>query len=134
MSKKRSAHSNGGWAWKPPYARDDIYTRGPYRGKLSAKAEKRLRKRLARLRGDPTAAHPFYDSDRWKQLRYRILRRDGAKCVVCGRGAKQGVILQVDHIKPRSLYPALEWAEDNLQVMCRDCNQGKSNTDTRDWR
>ena len=32
-----------------------------------------------------------------------ILERDGYKCVICGRGYKDGVELQVDHIKPRNL-------------------------------
>ncbi|HPP87875.1 MAG TPA: HNH endonuclease signature motif containing protein [bacterium] len=30
-----------------------------------------------------------------------ILERDGFKCVVCGRGRKDGVELHVDHIKPK---------------------------------
>ena len=30
-----------------------------------------------------------------------ILERDGFKCVVCGRGLKDGVELHVDHIKPK---------------------------------
>jgi len=30
-----------------------------------------------------------------------ILERDGYKCVVCGKGRKEGVDLQVDHIKPK---------------------------------
>jgi 5-methylcytosine-specific restriction endonuclease McrA len=42
--------------------------------------------------------------------------------------------MHVDHIKPRSKYPALELAEDNLQVLCELCNIGKSNTNETDWR
>ena len=30
-----------------------------------------------------------------------IMKRDGYRCVVCGRGIKDGVDLQVDHIKPK---------------------------------
>lgn len=139
MSKRlwSSLRGNGGWAWKPPYAVESNlpHRRRTYKQELARarKKAKRLSKRLAKLEGKKQP-HPFYDSERWRNLRYRILRRDGARCVVCGRGYKQGVILHVDHIKPRSLYPALEWSEDNLQVLCADCNLGKSNTDTRDWR
>lgn len=32
-----------------------------------------------------------------------ILKRDEYRCVVCGRGIKDGVELQVDHIKPKDL-------------------------------
>ncbi len=33
----------------------------------------------------------------------KILKRDGYKCVICGKGKKDGVELQVDHIKPKDL-------------------------------
>jgi predicted restriction endonuclease len=32
-----------------------------------------------------------------------ILKRDEYKCVICGKGAKEGIDLQVDHIKPKEL-------------------------------
>ena len=32
-----------------------------------------------------------------------ILQRDGYACVICGKGEKDGVDLQVDHIKPKEL-------------------------------
>ena len=32
-----------------------------------------------------------------------ILKRDQYKCVICGRGKKEGVELHVDHIKPKDL-------------------------------
>ena len=34
----------------------------------------------------------------------QILERDGYKCVICGKGKKDGIDLQVDHIKPKDLY------------------------------
>lgn len=33
----------------------------------------------------------------------KILERDGYKCVICGKGIKDGIDLQVDHIKPKEL-------------------------------
>jgi 5-methylcytosine-specific restriction endonuclease McrA len=40
----------------------------------------------------------------------------------------------VDHIKPRSTHPKLALAFDNLQLLCEDCNIGKSNKCDIDWR
>jgi 5-methylcytosine-specific restriction endonuclease McrA len=54
--------------------------------------------------------------------------------MLCGRRAGNGVVIHVDHIKPRSLYPELALEFSNLQVLCMDCNQGKSNRDFTDWR
>ena len=76
----------------------------------------------------------FYESPRWLDLRYRVLNKSGGCCKLCGCRASADNPLQVDHIKPRSKFPHLELAESNLQVLCRNCNQGKSNKDDTDWR
>lgn len=76
----------------------------------------------------------FLSSRAWLSLRYRVLKKYGARCQACGRGARDGAIVQVDHIKPRSRFPELALRIDNLQVLCRDCNFGKGTADTTDWR
>lgn len=76
----------------------------------------------------------FYWSREWRDLRYRRIKASGGKCQACGRGKKDGSIIHIDHIKPRSKYPELELDFDNTQVLCDDCNLGKSNTDETDWR
>jgi len=76
----------------------------------------------------------FYESREWRELRYKALLKNNGKCELCGSGKHDGVKLHVDHIKPRSLYPDLQLVEDNLQVLCEDCNLGKSNKDDTDWR
>jgi 5-methylcytosine-specific restriction endonuclease McrA len=76
----------------------------------------------------------FYDSDEWRRLRYEALKRNNGCCQCCGRRASLDNPLHVDHIKPRSLYPVLALARGNLQVLCADCNKGKSNIDQTDWR
>lgn len=76
----------------------------------------------------------FYDTDAWRSLRYEALKAYGRKCMVCGSTPETGAQLHVDHIKPRSLYPHLELVLGNLQILCRDCNLGKSNKDSIDWR
>lgn len=75
----------------------------------------------------------FYFSWEWRELRYKILLKFGAVCMVCG-ATKADDVICVDHIKPRSKYPELELDEDNLQVLCGTCNQGKSNKDETDHR
>ena len=75
----------------------------------------------------------FYGTPRWRALRYRVLREEGRRCFCCGASGKD-IEVHVDHIKPRSLFPELEWERSNLQVLCKDCNLGKSNTDEIDWR
>jgi len=77
----------------------------------------------------------FYSSDEWRSLRYRVLRKYSGECMCCGRSKKKhNVIIHVDHIKPRSRFPHLELSFENLQILCEDCNLGKSNTDCVDWR
>lgn len=87
---------------------------------------KRENRRLAaRIEGRPLG---FYDSREWRELRWKVLRKSDMRCQACGRGRNDGTILHVDHIKPRSKFPELELVESNLQVLCEDCNLGKSNT------
>lgn len=73
----------------------------------------------------------FYDSPQWQALRYKVLRAHGRVCALCRN--TQGE-MHVDHIKPRSKYPHLELVESNLQILCKDCNMGKSNKYEDDWR
>ena len=75
----------------------------------------------------------FYESREWLDLRYKVLKQYGRICQLCGNHGK-GVIIDVDHIKPRSKYPELELEFTNCQPMCRPCNKGKSNKDETDWR
>jgi len=59
-------------------------------------------------------------------LRYDVLRRDGFRCVKCGRSpaTELGVILHVDHFKPWS--KGGETIIGNLQTLYSECNLGKS--------
>lgn len=76
----------------------------------------------------------FYNSRAWRELRYKVLRDFGGSCSCCGARASDGVRIHVDHIKPRSKYPELQLDKANLQVLCEDCNFGKSNYYNDDWR
>lgn len=76
----------------------------------------------------------FYRSAEWRFLRYQVLKENGGHCCLCGRSAKHGVVLHVDHIIPLSKDWSKRLDKDNLQVLCEDCNIGKSNKDMIDWR
>lgn len=76
----------------------------------------------------------FYKSRAWQNIRYEAFKRYGRRCSLCGRGPSDGVILHVDHIKPRSKFPDLSLEIDNLQILCEDCNLGKGARDSTKWR
>lgn len=76
----------------------------------------------------------FYSSREWREMRYDVLRNTGAACNCCGARASDGVRIHVDHIKPRSKYPELQLDITNLQVLCEDCNIGKSNYYDDSWK
>ena len=92
------------------------------------KSKKDLYREIDELRERLQGKNSFYHSREWRELRWKVLTAGDGKCVMCGRGKKDGIILHVDHIKPRSKYPHLELEFSNLQVLCEDCNLGKSNT------
>ena len=73
----------------------------------------------------------FYETREWQELRYKVIKNYERKCMVCFR---TNLELHVDHIKPISLNPELALEFSNLQVLCRDCNLGKGNSDSIDWR
>lgn len=81
-----------------------------------------------------TVTTTFYNRPEWKALRYEVLREDGAKCVGCNSGRESGAVLHVDHIRPRSVFPELALERSNLQILCADCNLGKSNKYADDFR
>ena len=76
----------------------------------------------------------FYSTREWRELRYKVISASNGLCTACGAKAGESVRLHVDHIKPRSKYPELELDINNLQVLCEDCNLGKSNKDDTDFR
>lgn len=84
--------------------------------------------------GSTGSDEDFYKSPAWRRLRYRALVAHGNVCQCCGASPRKGFPLHVDHIRPRSKYPELALEFANLQVLCPDCNLGKSAWDETDWR
>ena len=73
----------------------------------------------------------FYDSDEWQRLRKIALKCYGVKCMKCGAVK---VEMHVDHIRPISKHPHLKLCFGNLQILCKKCNQEKSNINEIDYR
>ena len=82
---------------------------------------------------DPNAPD-FLQSYEWRAIRMEVLRKYGPRCMCCGATPDHGAVMNVDHIKPRRLFPHLALDIDNLQVLCHECNHGKGNWDMTDWR
>ncbi len=94
--------------------------------------DQKLKAGTAMILGNPD---DFYNSRDWQACRFDALKKSKGCCVLCGRSPREhGVVLHVDHIKPRSKAPHLQLHRDNLQVLCKDCNLGKGNRDDTDWR
>ena len=76
----------------------------------------------------------FLASFEWRRLRMEVLTERGARCECCGTSPKDGIVIHVDHIKPRRRFPELALTKANLQVLCEVCNHGKGSWDQTDWR
>lgn len=60
-------------------------------------------------------------------IRQNVLMRDNYTCQICGATVKDGAKLEIDHIKPVSKGGTDN--ENNLQVLCQQCNREKHNRD-----
>jgi hypothetical protein len=65
-------------------------------------------------------------------LRFQVFERDDGTCCYCGRGRHDDVSLHVDHVLPYSLGGLSVIS--NLQTLCNECNLGKGNRSTADFR
>lgn len=83
-----------------------------------------LRPFVGRKRAPPDLVKQFYRTPEWKRLRYAHLAQHPA-CVLCGRSARDGARMNVDHIRPLSSHWHLRLAPHNLQTLCASCNHGK---------
>jgi 5-methylcytosine-specific restriction endonuclease McrA len=95
--------------------------------KIDASRKSRQKNRKKNLIED------FYLTPKWRELRYKILRKYGFKCLACG-AKPPDTVLHVDHIKPRIKFPDLEFDPNNLQVLCESCNLGKRHYFSDDLR
>lgn len=80
------------------------------------------------------ATKDFLQTYEWRRVRMLAIKKYGPVCQCCGASPKTGAVMNVDHIKPRRIFPELALDVDNLQVLCNECNHGKGNWDMTDWR
>lgn len=59
----------------------------------------------------------YMDSEEWKQIRNRILARDGYRCRMCGTGKQ----LRVHHIRYPDIYGSE--SDEDLITVCDSCHQ-----------
>lgn len=121
-----SVNTKDDWAWKP------VVTDIP---KIKIKGKHRGKNKQNRWKSSKADSECFYRSKEWRKLRTRVLEKYECKCMMCGRSPKDhGIVIHIDHIKPRSKHPELSLDFDNLQILCEDCNLGKLNRYDTDWR
>lgn len=94
----------------------------------------RARAEVNTVSGCDVASVEFLSTYEWRRVRMEALKKYGARCQCCGATPATGAVINVDHIKPRKLFPQLALSVDNLQVLCHECNHGKGNWDMTDWR
>jgi len=115
-----------GWHWKPPQ---------PTPVKRESKNHKHRGIKAERRANINLLGAEFYSTKEWLSLRIRVFEKYECKCMMCGRSPKlHGVVIHIDHIKPRSKFPELSLEFTNLQILCEDCNLGKSNKYQTDYR
>jgi len=83
---------------------------------------------------DSRSSKAFLSTYEWRRVRMEALKKYGARCQCCGASPETGAVMNVDHIKPRKLFPQLALDVNNLQILCDVCNHGKGNWDMTDWR
>ena len=76
----------------------------------------------------------FLTTYEWRKVRMEALVKYGPRCMCCGATPATGAVMNVDHIKPRKLFPELALELSNLQILCHECNHGKGNWNQSDWR
>ena len=76
-------------------------------------------------RYDPSSVHEIELFDFPSEVKEAIFKRDNYKCVVCGRGRKDGVEICADHIKPKN--KGGDNTIENGQTLCTEHNLIKKN-------
>ena len=72
--------------------------------------------------------HTHLNARRWARVRRAVLKRDGYRCVLCGRAGR----LECDHITPLQREPGQNPYDINgLQTLCRACHIAKTARENR---
>lgn len=79
---------------------------------------------------DENQKEVFYRSEDWQSAKFFVYENYEKVCFCC-YDTKQ---LQIDHIKPLSLFPEKCLDIFNLQILCKTCNQLKSNRSKKKFK
>jgi 5-methylcytosine-specific restriction endonuclease McrA len=74
---------------------------------------------MATKKGDPRL------SKKYKEVRLKVLARDGYVCSYCGHEGTKENGLTIDHIVPVSKAPEMAIDETNMRIACKSCNSKK---------
>jgi len=77
-----------------------------------------------RYRREVTPWRKWYDTARWKRLRWSVLTRDLFICQMCKRAEPDTSQLVADHKIPHRGDAALFWNPDNIVCLCKSCHDG----------
>lgn len=102
--------------------------------KAAAQLQKKKHYPAIKKRKTGVASDAFLSTYEWRRVRMMALKKYGPRCQCCGATPADGAVMNVDHIKPRKLFPNLALDINNLQILCHNCNHGKGNWDQTDWR
>ena len=67
--------------------------------------------------------NPRWKGGTWNYLKPKVLLRDKYTCQNCG--LEEGRIMEIDHIRPKKLFPELQFNIDNLMTLCPNCHRRK---------
>lgn len=76
----------------------------------------------------------FYKTTEWRGVRDKVLAVFGRTCLACGKSEADGVIINVDHIRPLKRYWHMRLDVENLQPICAACNRAKGSRSEIDLR
>lgn len=80
------------------------------------------------------ATTDFLKTEEWFVLKAQTIAKYGCTCMRCKKKISRWMDINVDHIKPRKLFPTLANNPNNLQILCGSCNKAKGNKHDTDYR
>lgn len=112
------------------------------RNKIKKKAEKRRKQhlkkvsRMVRLKAktfliNKVRKEAFYASEEWKTLKKWAYQSYVPVCFKCH---SRNCVLHIDHIVPITAEPMLSTTFSNLQILCKSCNEQKSNKEIKKYK
>ena len=124
-SDEYEEHMDGGHSWTEQTKRNDFWFITEMATRCAWGAPWDLINYVAYNKNARQLRNPIKRSSIKARDRVAVLVRDKYTCRMCGVSRSDGAVLEIDHIHPVSKGGTNDLA--NLQVLCRECNAGKSN-------